>query len=175
MVGLSMINNKCSQSDYRSSPILVLGNALPQFPPLPKKNLVGRLYEPSLQISFSPAKTNYFLFKYLSLDGITYYFQNLLCLYKKVTYFKVNTVLHIFLFSSASRSPQGFDSSCSLYQSFTIPLGTLLKKLLQMFHSEKKICVGFFLLIFHCGTSKCHTRLVSMNALGSFIVPMTKL
>lgn len=83
----------------------------------------------------------------------------------------------MFLFSTASSSCQGFNSSCSLYQSFTIPLGTLLKCLLQMPQSEKKFWVGFFCSNFTVSlpsfTQGCY--LPSTNALGSLIVPTTKI
>lgn len=82
----------------------------------------------------------------------------------------------MFLFSTATNSCQGFNSSCSLYQSFRIPLGTLLKCLLQMPHSEKKFWVGFFCLNFTVSlpSSTQGWYLPSMNALGSPIVPTTK-
>lgn len=140
-----------------------------------KRSWVGRRYVVALWTYFLPIKTNYVLFKYLSLDCITYYLQDLLCLYKIVAYFKVNTIQHmyIFLFSSVSKFPQGFN--CSLYQFFTMPLGTLLKNLLQMLHSEKKnLCSVVVVFLFVClyftvafPSSTWGSYLLFMNAPGS--------
>lgn len=141
IVGLSKTINKCPQFETRSLLILGLGNELPQFLSLPKQVELAGCIKCLFEIPFSLKRSiNSYL---IGLDGITCNFQDLLCLYKIVAYFKIHTIQCLSLFSSMSMSPKG----CIAPVVFTNPpqsFGNLFKNLLQMLHSEGKLGVVCF-------------------------------
>lgn len=171
LIGLSKTNHKCPQSETRILLILKLGNELPQFSSWSKHVELAGCIKYLFEIPFSLKRSiNFYL---IGLDGITYSFQGLLCWYKVIAYFKVNTIWCLPLFSSISKSPKGWITPVVFTdpsQSFGNPFQNSIKNTSLR---GKTLCS---LILSHPDPSNFHVRLASsLNTQGSLTLPMAKI